>query len=69
MFEKLMISGLRRQNNLLENLIEELEKRPSFDDVDLSLYETRTRQVAQNLRKLRRIKKNYFAVGLYTDFT
>ena len=61
MFEKLMISGLRKQNSLLEHLIEELERKPSFDDFDLNLYETRTKQVAQNLRKLRSIKRNYFS--------
>ena len=58
MFEREMIlSGLQKQRNLLSGLIDELEKN---QDLNRNLYEGHTRQVAQNLRKLRRIKKNYF---------
>ena len=61
MFEReLMISGLRRQKNLLAVLIEELEKRPRMDCQDRQTCEERTKEVASNLRKLRKIKDHYF---------
>ncbi len=60
MFEReLIILGLEKQKRLLGDLINGLETKPQFSDFDLSYYEYRTRQVAQNLRKLRRIKNNY----------
>ena len=57
---KLMISGLTRQRNLLAGLIEEIERKPSLDLIDATLYQERTRLVAGNLRKLRKIKEGYF---------
>ena len=60
MFTKeLMISGLRRQDILLSELIGELEKKPSFDQDDCSLLHERTERVAHNLRALRKIKDQY----------
>ena len=59
MFEKeLVILGLLKQRHLLEDLIVELEGKPRFDAMDLSFYESRTRLVAENLKKLRKIKKS-----------
>ena len=57
---KLMVSGLRRQANLLNDLIDHLEGKPTFDHDDSFFYETRTREVASNLQKLRKIKRAYF---------
>ncbi len=64
MFEKeLMIAGIRKQHDLLRDLIEGLEAKPRFDAFDLSFYEERTKQVARNLKRLRRIKADYCAYG------
>jgi len=61
MFEReLMISGLRRQHGLLHELIGELEARNRFDDHDLDLYEERTKYIQKNLKKLRKLKRDYF---------
>ncbi|GEM_PF-2189935 len=60
MFTKsLMISGLKRQNNLLNELIEELESRYNFDFNDYFFVEERALKIAKNLRQLRRIKDQY----------
>ena len=62
MFEReLMISGLHRQRLLLAALIDELEKRPSFNFRDERLCDQKTKEVARNLKKLRKIKDHYFA--------
>lgn len=61
MFEReLMISGLRRQRHLLAALIAELEKRPAMNFQDQQLCGEKAREVAGNLRKLRKIKDSYF---------
>ena len=60
MFTKeLMISGLRRQDNLLGELISELERKSSFDRDDCSLFHERTGRVVRNLKALRKIKDQY----------
>ena len=60
MFERqLIIAGLRKQKNLLDDLMEKLESKPGFDDYDCFLYGERTQKVAENLRKLRKIKQSY----------
>ncbi len=59
---ELMIQGLRKQQTLLEDLIQQIEfsheitgggHLPFF-------YDHQTRQVARNLRRLRKIKDSYF---------
>lgn len=55
----LMISGLTRQRNLLAGLIAEIERKPRLSLIDAALYQDRTRKVAENLRKLRKIKNSY----------
>ena len=61
MFEQaLMISGLRRQRHLLAALISELEKRPVLDFQDRQVYDKKTKEIAGNLKKLRKIKDHYF---------
>ena len=61
MFEReLMISGLRRQRSLLAELIQELEQRPVMDSADHHRCDAKAKEVAGNLRKLRKIKDRYF---------
>ena len=60
MFEKeLMICGLRRQNDLLIDLISQLQGKPKFDTRDSLFYDVRTRQIEKNLKKLRELKSAY----------
>ncbi len=60
MFEReLMILGLRKQNNLLGHLLEQLEGKTKWDYSDEDLYAEMTGRVAKNLKKLREIKQNY----------
>lgn len=56
---ELMILGLRKQHSLLSDLIDRLETNPRHDVHDGGMYEARTKQIANNLRKLRKIKKEY----------
>jgi len=66
MFEKdLMIAGLKRQFRLLEDLMTQLEEKSRLDMSDCLIYSDRTKTVAGNLRKLRKIKNNYCQ---YQDF-
>ena len=61
MFEReLMISGLRRQNQLLNALIEELKKGPNLNFQHQRFYDEKTREVVRNLKKLRKMKDLYF---------
>ncbi len=60
MFDReLMILGLRKQQLLLSELIENLEAKPRFDIHDHDMYDERTKQITVNLKKLRKIKKGY----------
>ncbi len=60
MFTKpLMISGLKRQNSLLNELIGELETRHVLDVHDCFFLEQRVNRIAKNLRELRSIKEQY----------
>ncbi|MBI3316737.1 MAG: hypothetical protein HYZ85_01860 [Candidatus Omnitrophica bacterium] len=69
MFErKLMISGLRRQRQIIDELILSLEKTPCLDSPDFFHYERTSRQLIRNLNRLRKIKADY-QTFLYTDFT
>ncbi len=62
MFEReMMIQGLRKQRNILVDLIVELEQRPVLDLDSACLTHERTKTVSKNLRKLREIKDNYVA--------
>ncbi len=62
MFDReLMILGLRKQQSLLSELIENLEAKPRFDIHDHDMYDERTREITLNLKKLRQIKKDYLA--------
>ncbi len=57
---RMMITGLKRQSLLLDQLIQELERKPLMNEQDFLLYGQRTRLVAKNLKKLRQIKDTYF---------
>lgn len=60
---ELMIQGLRRQQILLEDLIQQIEFSHEFDGGGHLpfFYDHQTRQVAKNLRRLRKIKDGYFS--------
>lgn len=60
MFEREMIlSGLQRQRDILSQVIQEIESRPSLDVNVWSFCDAKAGEVAKNLRKLRKIKQNY----------
>ena len=62
MFMKnLVISGLRKQHTLLDELISQLEEKPKLDGGDQYLYHQTTGKVAKNLKELRRIKGQYIS--------
>ena len=61
MFEReMMISGLQRQRDLLAELIREIEDKQILNSLDLDFCHDKTQRVARNLRKLRRIREDYF---------
>ncbi|MCM8775438.1 MAG: hypothetical protein NC930_03695 [Candidatus Omnitrophica bacterium] len=61
MFEKeLMIAGLRHQQNILGDLITQLEEKETLGREDTSEVHQSTGRIAKNLRKLRKIKDDYF---------
>jgi len=55
----LMVSALRKQRNLLEELLNRMEEKESLNAEDCHFYDTQTERVASNLGKLREIKKDY----------
>lgn len=61
MFERqLMIAGLQKQYDLLLGLIQEIENKPKLDLSGGLTFDRETKRVANNLRRLRKIKANYF---------
>jgi hypothetical protein len=60
MFAKeLMILGLRKQLHSLDELVNQLEEKPSLDLYDRQFSIRRTNEIVQNLQRLREIKSNY----------
>jgi DNA transposition AAA+ family ATPase len=60
MFEReLMMAGLKRQKLILEELIQTIEKKSELCSEDRVHYDQKTRLVAANLKKLRKIKDHY----------
>jgi hypothetical protein len=57
--KNLVISGLRKQHTLLEELIGHLEGKSRLDSDDRYLYGVTANQVARNLKELRKIKSRY----------
>ena len=58
----LMLTGLKKQYALLGELLENMENKPAADMSDQAFYYGRTRMIAANLRRLRRIRRTY---GVY----
>jgi len=60
MFRKpFLISGLKRQAALLSELLEQMEQSPSASSGNQLFFYNRARLVASNLKKLRRLERNY----------
>jgi hypothetical protein len=59
--KELVIAGLKRQDGLLRDLISQLEDKSPLDPRDFYMFHERTGEVSQNLKKLRKIKRNYRA--------
>ena len=60
MFEReLMVAGLKRQARILEELIQTIENKSELRGEDRVHYDQKTRLVANNLKKLRKIKDGY----------
>ena len=57
--KELMVCGLVRQNALLEHLIEDLERKERMKGDDFVFSHHRLKEVGQNLRQLRKLKRNY----------
>ncbi len=55
----LMIAGLAKQKQLLEDMLQALENKSELNAEDCLVYHCQTEQVASNLHKLRSIKQNY----------
>ena len=54
-----MMAGLKRQTLILEELIQKIENKSELKSEDRVDYDKKTRLVAANLRKLRKIKDHY----------
>lgn len=50
-----MIAGIRRQHEILLNLASSLETKELFDESDQKLYESVTKEVERNLKRLRKL--------------
>lgn len=61
--QQLMLSGLERQREMLCELIRQLEGTAHFNTDEHGYFEARTYELANNLKKLRRIKDEYAAYG------
>lgn len=62
MFEKeLMICGLRKQFELLSNVIQEIERKSELVNQDFDTYKQKTRFIERNLKELRMLKRSYLA--------
>ena len=51
------ITGLKQQQELLSNLIQQLESQPQMDDVDAQMYEEVLKGIEKNLKRMRKIGK------------
>ena len=55
MNKEMMISGLRKQRNMLADLASQLEGKPILDLDDCQSYDRTTREVEKNLKALREL--------------
>lgn len=53
--QKRLVKGIHEQRELLENLIERLDRKEELNCEDYFLYELTTKEVETNLRKLRQV--------------
>ena len=54
-----LISGLKKQHDLLGELLNLLERKSQLDVEDQFLCNERTHKIERNLKKLRKLKKEY----------
>jgi len=54
-----LIAGLKKQHDLLNELLDLLERKSSFEAEDQLLCNERTHQIERNLKKLKQLKKKY----------
>lgn len=57
--KKLMIAGLRKQQQNLSFLLGTLESKESWDSYDYLFCDEQTKKVSRNLRALRDLEKSY----------
>lgn len=60
--KEFMIAGLRRQRDLLNELIAQLKFKEELDSKSQLLYDQVTRKVEQNLKRLKKFRKDGFEV-------
>lgn len=63
--KEVLICGIRKQKDMLENLIDDLEPKESLEDTDVVYFEEVLKRVEVNIRELKRTK---FDHGKYQDF-
>jgi hypothetical protein len=56
--QKMLISGLRSQREIIDRLIKKLSEKPALSVSDGLLYDATTKNIEQNLRTLRKIVEN-----------
>lgn len=61
---QLILSGLLRQRHLLSEIIGALEGKPSSDLDENDFLIARSLEISRNLRKLRKLKNEYFRYQL-----
>lgn len=60
MEKELMIASLRKQRDLLNDLVTQLRSRSDLDEGARLLYDQITLQVEQSLKKFKQSRKDYF---------
>lgn len=58
--KEVIIAGLRKQRDLLQQLISELKVKNQASQETRVLYDEITKQIEQNLKDLRKLKKEHF---------
>ena len=58
--KEFMIAALRKQRDLLNGLVSELRSKRELDRTTSTLYDRVTKQVEQDLKKLRKLRREVF---------
>ena len=58
-----VISAIRTQRKRLEELIADLESKPSIEETDWTRYDKVSREVEKKLKRWRKMGKEYFRIG------